>query len=112
MFYYLSGFRDVFSPLNLFQYITFLAGGAFLTAPQSTALGVSAYLYLFPPNAAFADKVPLPYLKGVSLTLGWFYITFALLVMVGSSNAVNLTDGMDGLAVGTQTVTAITFAIF
>ena len=41
----------------------------------------------------------LPMLKGVSLPLGWLFIPWAYLVIVGSSNAVNLTDGLDGLAI-------------
>ncbi|MCB9092411.1 MAG: phospho-N-acetylmuramoyl-pentapeptide-transferase [Halobacteriovoraceae bacterium] len=41
-----------------------------------------------------------PFLKDVSIDLGWFYILFVGIVIVGSSNAVNLTDGLDGLAVG------------
>lgn len=42
----------------------------------------------------------LPFLKGVSYELGWLFIPFIMLVIVGSSNAVNLTDGLDGLAIG------------
>ncbi|SDD95231.1 phospho-N-acetylmuramoyl-pentapeptide-transferase [Rhodospira trueperi] len=40
-----------------------------------------------------------PFLKDVLFDLGWFYIAFATVVMVGASNAVNLTDGLDGLAI-------------
>jgi phospho-N-acetylmuramoyl-pentapeptide-transferase len=42
----------------------------------------------------------MPFMKGLLLDLGWFYIPFAVVVIVGSSNAVNLTDGLDGLAIG------------
>jgi phospho-N-acetylmuramoyl-pentapeptide-transferase len=42
----------------------------------------------------------LPFLKDVSINLGWLYLPFAYLVLVGSSNAVNLTDGLDGLVIG------------
>jgi phospho-N-acetylmuramoyl-pentapeptide-transferase len=44
--------------------------------------------------------VHVPFLKHVFFELGWMYIPFAVLVMVGTSNAVNLTDGLDGLVVG------------
>jgi phospho-N-acetylmuramoyl-pentapeptide-transferase len=40
----------------------------------------------------------IPLLKDVLLDLGWFFVPFAIIVMVGASNAVNLTDGLDGLA--------------
>jgi len=209
MLYYLSQFRDVFSPLNLFQYISFRAGGAFLTAlglclllgpwfmrtlrkkkmeqfireygPQThlkkagtptmggllmvgailiatalwarwdnrfialitlstlvlclvgfiddyrkwmkkhpagglsqvaLALGVGIYLYFFPPNEAFSHRVFVPYLKNVSFLLGGFSVTFALLVLVGASNAVNLTDGLDGLAAGSLLISALCFGVF
>lgn len=42
----------------------------------------------------------LPFLKGVSINIGWLYLPFAYFVLVGSSNAVNLTDGLDGLVIG------------
>lgn len=56
------------------------------------------YMYLnitFPMNT----QLPIPFLKGVSLELGLFFPLLAYLVIVGSSNAVNLTDGLDGLAI-------------
>jgi phospho-N-acetylmuramoyl-pentapeptide-transferase len=42
----------------------------------------------------------IPFLKGWMVNLGWWWIPFAMLVVVGASNAVNLTDGLDGLAIG------------
>lgn len=45
-------------------------------------------------------KIYLPFLKGGLINLGWSYVLFGSLVIVGSSNAVNLTDGLDGLAIG------------
>jgi phospho-N-acetylmuramoyl-pentapeptide-transferase len=42
----------------------------------------------------------IPFLKGWLVNLGWLWIPFAMLVVIGASNAVNLTDGLDGLAVG------------
>jgi phospho-N-acetylmuramoyl-pentapeptide-transferase len=52
-----------------------------------------------------------PVFKEWSLTLGYLFIPWAILVIVGSSNAVNLTDGLDGLAVGPTITTAVTFLI-
>lgn len=46
-----------------------------------------------------ASGLALPFFKSVLVELGWFFIPFAVIVMVGASNAVNLTDGLDGLAI-------------
>lgn len=53
----------------------------------------------------------VPFFKNVSPDLGLFYIPFAILVMVGASNAVNLTDGLDGLAIGPMIIAAGTFLL-
>jgi phospho-N-acetylmuramoyl-pentapeptide-transferase len=45
------------------------------------------------------------------LTLGWLYLPFAIFVIVGTTNAVNLTDGLDGLAAGTVAIAAISFTL-
>jgi len=55
--------------------------------------------------------VSIPFLKNVGLDLGWFFIPFALCVMIGSSNAVNLTDGLDGLAIGSVKIAALCFTL-
>lgn len=50
----------------------------------------------------------LPFLKDPVLNIGWFYVPFAAFVIVGSSNALNLTDGLDGLAIGPTITSAAT----
>lgn len=68
---------------------------------------------------AIADQLPpaltttlaVPFLKNVLLDLGWMFIVFAVLVMVGASNAVNLTDGLDGLAIVPVMIAASVFAL-
>ena len=72
------------------------------------ALGSATVLYLLrdtPPVLKF------PFFKDWSLPLEALFIPFAAFVMVGTSNAVNLTDGLDGLAVGPVMTTAITFIV-
>ncbi|MDQ7033022.1 MAG: phospho-N-acetylmuramoyl-pentapeptide-transferase [Desulfonauticus sp.] len=54
----------------------------------------------------------VPFFKHIRPDLGYFYILFAVIVMVGASNGVNLTDGLDGLAIGPTVVCAGCFAIF
>jgi phospho-N-acetylmuramoyl-pentapeptide-transferase len=52
------------------------------------------------PADVWAPTLAIPFLKGWLVNLGWFWVPFAMLVVIGASNAVNLTDGLDGLAVG------------
>lgn len=89
-----------------------ISDGMKMGAQIFLGLGVAAYLYAFPPNPLFATKANIPYLKDVYIPLANFYVLFALVVMVGSSNAVNLTDGLDGLASGTLAISAVTYALF
>lgn len=60
----------------------------------------------------FPPVVVMPFFKDVHVHLGWFYLPFAMLVLVGASNAVNLTDGLDGLAIGPVMIAAGTYMIF
>ncbi|MEA1048712.1 phospho-N-acetylmuramoyl-pentapeptide-transferase [Lamprobacter modestohalophilus] len=65
-----------------------------------TIAGMAAALYLyFSATTTGETALLIPYLKDVSFQLGPLFVIFAYLVIVGSSNAVNLTDGLDGLAV-------------
>lgn len=54
----------------------------------------------------------VPLFKDVMIPLGWFFIPWAYLVIVGSSNAVNLTDGLDGLAIMPTVLVASALAVF
>ena len=60
----------------------------------------------------FESTLAFPFLKDLALRLGLLYVPFAVLVLVGTSNAVNLTDGLDGLAIGATMVAAATYAVF
>lgn len=60
----------------------------------------------------FDTNLPVPFLKNVSFQMGWLYVPFASLVIVGCANAVNLTDGLDGLAIVPIIISTITFLIF
>ncbi|MFH1223041.1 MAG: phospho-N-acetylmuramoyl-pentapeptide-transferase [Pseudomonadota bacterium] len=55
--------------------------------------------------------VHLPFFKRAAIDLGYLFIPFVMLVLVGTSNAVNLTDGLDGLAIGPIIITSFTFLI-
>jgi phospho-N-acetylmuramoyl-pentapeptide-transferase len=76
------------------------------------AILVIIYLYFYPTNAHYATSLNIPYLKTTFLELSFLYFVLIFLVIVGSSNAVNLTDGLDGLAIGNIIIAALTLAIF
>jgi phospho-N-acetylmuramoyl-pentapeptide-transferase len=57
-------------------------------------------------------KVSIPFFKKLNPSLGPLYIPFIILVIVGASNAVNLTDGLDGLAIGPSIISAGTYMLF
>jgi phospho-N-acetylmuramoyl-pentapeptide-transferase len=59
-----------------------------------------------------STSLALPFFKSMLIDLGWFFIPFAMFVMVGASNAVNLTDGLDGLAIVPVMIAAGCFALF
>jgi phospho-N-acetylmuramoyl-pentapeptide-transferase len=63
-------------------------------------------------HAGFDSKLYFPFFKSVTPDLGWWYIVLAVFVIVGTSNAVNLTDGLDGLAVGPINIAFASFLIF
>lgn len=67
-------------------------------------------LYLFPVSG-FSTRLAIPFFKGWLIELGALWILFALLVIVGASNAVNLTDGLDGLAIGPVVIAGGAFAV-
>jgi phospho-N-acetylmuramoyl-pentapeptide-transferase len=71
---------------------------------------VAAVVLWFMPG--FTSTITIPFFKDLQPNLGFFYIPFAVLVMVGASNAVNLTDGLDGLAIGPVMITALTYGFF
>jgi len=63
-------------------------------------LGLGLFLYYFPIQSSLGVATEVPFFKGVLLDLGIFYVLLVILVVAGTSNAVNLTDGLDGLAIG------------
>ena len=73
-------------------------------------LGISlgTFLYL---DGTFPKLLYIPFLKEVTIYLGIWFVPFIVLVLVGTSNALNLTDGLDGLAVGCLAFAAGAFAI-
>ncbi len=71
---------------------------------------ITGFLVYVTPD--FSTQVTLPFFKNIRPDFGWGYIIFAAFVIVGASNAVNLTDGLDGLAIGPVIIAASTYMIF
>ncbi|MFP3998419.1 MAG: phospho-N-acetylmuramoyl-pentapeptide-transferase [Desulfobacterales bacterium] len=63
-------------------------------------------------NPDFSSTVTIPFFKTAAPDFGAGYILFAVLVIVGTSNAVNLTDGLDGLAIGPVIIASATYMLF
>lgn len=63
-------------------------------------------------SSDFSTSVTIPFFKNISPDLGWGYILFAALIIIGTSNAVNLTDGLDGLAIGPIIIASVTYLVF
>lgn len=74
------------------------------------ALLIGIFLYMNPKDP-YADVLSVPFFKKWLFDFGWFYIPFSVIVIVGSSNAVNLTDGIDGLAIGLVAVAVLATAV-
>ncbi|MFH2202190.1 MAG: phospho-N-acetylmuramoyl-pentapeptide-transferase [Elusimicrobiota bacterium] len=78
----------------------------------ATALVVVGYLAAYAPNNTHATSLLIPYMKQTFIELGPLYFFLAVLIIVGSSNAVNLTDGMDGLAAGSIIFSSVAYGVF
>lgn len=78
----------------------------------AVAIAAVFYLAVEPPNGALATSLLIPYGKELYLDLGPLYFVLACLMIVGSSNAVNLTDGQDGLAAGSVLFCAVAYGVF
>jgi len=74
-------------------------------------LSLAIVLLLFLKRGEHTTLLYLPFFKKAVVDLGWLYIPFATLLLVGYSNGVNLTDGLDGLAAGLVIMVALTLAV-
>ena len=74
-------------------------------------LGAILGLFLYFESSSW-QEISVPFLKNIFLAIGPFYILFVILVITGASNAVNLTDGLDGLAIGCTAMIALTYGLF
>ncbi len=82
-------------------------GKLFLQVFGASTVGLFVLLY-----PGYDGLLSVPFLKDIQPDLSWFYVAFAIFVIVGASNAVNLTDGLDGLAAGPIVISASVYLIF
>jgi len=76
------------------------------------ALGLAATSWIvYLTREPLSTQLAVPFFKNVLPDLGWFFLPFGVLVMTGASNAVNLTDGLDGLAIVPVMIAATCFAL-
>ena len=86
-----------------------VSGKTRLTAEITIALFVSMILYIKP---GFNSQITIPFFKTVLPNLGWGYVLLSTFIIVGAANAVNLTDGLDGLAIGPVVICFATYLLF
>ena len=105
------GFVDDFLKVRRKRNLGLSARGKFLAQVGVAAVAGVLLLWL-PAGAAVSPTLTFPFFKQLVVNLGLLYVPFVVFVLVGSSNAVNLTDGLDGLAIGATLIAAATYAIF
>jgi phospho-N-acetylmuramoyl-pentapeptide-transferase len=105
------GFADDYLKVSHHRNLGLTARAKFwLQVAAGMALGIA--LLVLPAEAGFNPTLTFPFIKRLVLHLSYLYIPFVALVLAGVSNAVNLTDGLDGLAIGATTIAAATYTVF
>ena len=88
-----------------------------LIGQVTLGFAVGYYLWKYPLSTLPGASTTLPFYKYILIVpltagLGWLYVLFVTFVMTGTSNAVNVTDGLDGLAAGLTAIAVLTFAFY
>lgn len=107
LFLGLIGFRDDYIKISK-KRNEGLGPKAKLIAQVGLGIAIAAYIMNFTP---IPTDLALPFTKDFVLNMGLFYLLFVALVMTSASNAVNLTDGLDGLAIGCTIIAALSYSI-
>ena len=82
-----------------------------LLAQTAVALGLACFMYVYPDDPAVTTQITFPFFKEATPDIGLLYIPFAVFIIVGTCNAVNLTDGLDGLAIGPLIIATFAFTV-
>lgn len=105
----LVGFYDDFLKITQSSHKGF--GGKLRLGIEAVIAGIAAYVVTQLDGTDLSNAISFPVLKDLVFNLGIFFIPFAILVMVGAGNAVNLTDGLDGLAIVPVMIACASFAL-
>ncbi len=79
---------------------------------QFLVASITCFSVMALENGAMRTTLTVPFLKNFFIDLGWFYVFFGIIIIVGASNAVNLTDGLDGLVSLPVIVCTLVFMVF
>lgn len=73
--------------------------------------GLACFALVWLGRAPFSTSLVIPFFKDVALNFGWFFVVFGAFIVVGAGNAVNLTDGLDGLAIVPVMIASLSFGM-
>ena len=104
------GFADDYLKIVRRQNLGLTARAKF-TLQVVVALVLGIFLVWLSGKGMFSTRTTVPFVKTFSPDLGWGYVLFVIVVLTGAANAVNLTDGLDGLAIGSLLIAAATFSV-
>jgi phospho-N-acetylmuramoyl-pentapeptide-transferase len=110
LLYGIIGFADDYLKLTRKRSLGLTARQKF-ASQILVALGIGYALFWMAGRGLYTTHLSLPFFKHFDPDLGWIFIPWTVLVVVGAANAVNLTDGLDGLAIGSSLIASGTYAI-
>lgn len=103
------GFYDDYLKVTKQSHLGF--SGRLRLLVEFTIAGIAAFTIMWAGQEPMASSLTFPFVKDFVINLGIFFVPFAAFVMVGAANAVNLTDGLDGLAIVPVMVAAASFGV-
>lgn len=103
------GFYDDYLKVTKQSHLGF--SGKARLALEFIIAGIAAWIIMRSGQPPFSSSLTFPFFKELIINLGWFFIPFAAFVVVGAGNAVNLTDGLDGLAIVPIMIAAASFGV-
>jgi phospho-N-acetylmuramoyl-pentapeptide-transferase len=103
------GFYDDYLKVTKQSHLGF--SGKARLALEFVIAGIAAWWIMHAGQEPFSSSLAFPFAKEFLFNLGWFFIPFGAFVMVGAGNAVNLTDGLDGLAIVPIMIAAASFGV-
>lgn len=85
--------------------------GRFRLLIEFAIAGLACFAFVWLGRAPFSTSLVIPFFKDVALNFGWFFVVFGAFIVVGAGNAVNLTDGLDGLAIVPVMIASLSFGM-